>query len=132
MRYKATICCQGNYRPGLARDAELSLVGKMDFDLVALFQLERVDDRGGEANRQAVAPFRDLHGPFKDIRFKNVYPRGTAIKGFDDPVKRVTPHCAHRRPCLPKGGSKTTAQCFVKRACTAQIYSYLHSPLRFA
>src|SRR5271156_27833 len=46
---------------GLARHAELTFVGNMDFDLVALLQFECVDYRGGKADRQAIAPFRDLH-----------------------------------------------------------------------
>jgi hypothetical protein len=33
----------------------------MDFDLVAFFQFERVDYRGGQPNRQAVTLLRDLH-----------------------------------------------------------------------
>jgi hypothetical protein len=37
--------------PGLARHAELTPVGNMDFDLVALFQLERVDYSGVETDR---------------------------------------------------------------------------------
>jgi len=37
---------------GLTRHAEFTLVGNMDFDLVALFQLERVDYGGGKAGRR--------------------------------------------------------------------------------
>ena len=68
----------------------------MDFDLVALFQLERVDDRGGKADRQAVPPSRDLHGPSKDIRFKQRISTRDRNSGIDDPVKKVTPHCARQ------------------------------------
>ena len=35
-------------------------VGNMDFDFVALFQFERVDNGGGKPDRQTVAPFRNL------------------------------------------------------------------------
>src|SRR5438105_8503664 len=34
----------------------------MDFDLIAPFQFECVDYRGGKADRQTVAPFRDPQG----------------------------------------------------------------------
>jgi hypothetical protein len=40
----------------LARNAELSRPGNMDFDLIALLQLKRVDDCLGEAHRQAISP----------------------------------------------------------------------------
>src|SRR5437763_15070551 len=41
----------------LARHAELTFVGNMDFDLVALFQFECVDYRGGKTDGQTIAPF---------------------------------------------------------------------------
>jgi hypothetical protein len=34
----------------------------MDFDVIALAQLEHIHDCGGKAYGQAVAPFRNLHG----------------------------------------------------------------------
>ena len=34
----------------------------MDFDLVALLEIECVDNRGGQGDRQTVAPFRYSHG----------------------------------------------------------------------
>src|SRR5690348_13163988 len=46
----------------LARHAELTFVGDMDFDLIALLQFECVHYRGGKTDRQAVSPFRDPHG----------------------------------------------------------------------
>src|SRR5271170_2268426 len=46
---------------GLARNAELTPVVDVDFDLVALFQLQCFDHGGGKADGQAVAPFCDLH-----------------------------------------------------------------------
>src|SRR5580704_10351182 len=53
----------------------------MDFDLVALFQFERVDHGGGKADRQTVAPFRDLHrfSPWIYVS-DNVYLAETGIK----------------------------------------------------
>jgi hypothetical protein len=38
------------FTPGLAGHTELTRVGNMDFDLVALFELECVDDRSGKAD----------------------------------------------------------------------------------
>jgi hypothetical protein len=43
------------------RDAELTFVGNVDFDIVALFQFECVDHGGRKASRQTVAPFCDPH-----------------------------------------------------------------------
>jgi len=47
---------------GCARDHERARTGGMDLDVVALLQLERLDDGSGETNGQTVAPFADLHG----------------------------------------------------------------------
>src|SRR5260370_25270508 len=59
---KSPKALQQLFAPGLTRHAELTLVGNMDFNLVALFQFECVDYRDGKPHRQTVAPFRDLHG----------------------------------------------------------------------
>jgi hypothetical protein len=59
---KSSQALQQLLTPWLTRHAELTLVGNMDLDLVAFFQFERVDDRGGKANRQTVVPSRDLYG----------------------------------------------------------------------
>jgi hypothetical protein len=42
-------------------DLEFAFPGDLDFDVVALFQVEGFDDSGGQANRQALAPFGYLH-----------------------------------------------------------------------
>src|SRR5207249_10325690 len=55
------------FTPGLAGDAQRPTVGDMDFDIVARFQLQRLDHGGGKADGEAVAPFRDLHGSSVDI-----------------------------------------------------------------
>jgi hypothetical protein len=50
------------FRPaGLARDREFALVDDMDFDLVAFLESKRRNHGGGKTDRQAVAPFGDLH-----------------------------------------------------------------------
>ena len=48
---------------------KFTLVGDMDFDLVALFQVKRVDHGSRKADRQAVAPFRNSHFSI-DLRFE--------------------------------------------------------------
>src|SRR5689334_14279880 len=57
--------------PGFVRDGEFTAVGDVDFDLVALLQLQCFDHGGGKADGQAVAPFRDLHEDLNDIRVMN-------------------------------------------------------------
>src|SRR5258707_10967131 len=63
---------------GLALDGELPRIGDVEFDLVAVFQLQRLDHRSREANGKAVAPFGDPHDKLRsvdstqfDIRAKN-------------------------------------------------------------
>ena len=56
-----------------ARHHECALTGDVDFDVVALLQLERLDDGSGETHRQAVAPFGNLHDRY--TLAWNVYPR---------------------------------------------------------
>ena len=46
---------------GCARDHERARTGGVDLDVVALLQLERLDDGGGQTHGQAVAPFGNLH-----------------------------------------------------------------------
>src|SRR5438477_7042729 len=46
----------------VAADLEVALAGDLDLDLVAFPQVQSLDDRGGETDRQRVAPFSDLHG----------------------------------------------------------------------
>ena len=56
------------------RDAQYACVGDGDFYVVAFLQLQRVDDDGGEADGQAIAPFGYLHGCFPWIYvLLNVY-----------------------------------------------------------
>jgi len=58
---------------GRARDHERARPGGVDLDVVALLQLERLDDGSGETHRQAVAPFGNLHDRY--TLAWNVYPR---------------------------------------------------------
>ncbi len=63
--------------PGTGRPGHLEGLSArdLDFDLVAFFQVKGFDDGGGKANREAIAPFRDLHGiAHMDIQCKRVYP----------------------------------------------------------
>src|SRR5829696_8997651 len=53
----------------LARNAELSSLRDVDFDLVAFLEAERFDHDGGKANRKAVPPFCDLHASSPSIRY---------------------------------------------------------------
>src|SRR5688572_33211761 len=46
---------------GCARDHEGAGAGGVDLDIVALLQLERLDDRSGETHGQTIAPFGNLH-----------------------------------------------------------------------
>jgi hypothetical protein len=46
----------------VAGDAEMRPIGGLDGDFVALLQAERLDDGGGEADGEAVAPAADLDG----------------------------------------------------------------------
>src|SRR5256885_13115117 len=52
---------EGLFLRAIAHHLELALPGDSDLDLVAFLEFERFDDSGGKADRQAVAPFRDLH-----------------------------------------------------------------------
>src|SRR5918999_784887 len=45
----------------VARDLETAHAGDHDLDVVALLQIERLDDHLGQANGEAVSPLRDLH-----------------------------------------------------------------------
>jgi hypothetical protein len=59
--------------------------------------------------------------PLRIYVSKNVYPCGTAIKGVDDPVKRVTPRCPPSTPMpLAKGGLRKSTQNFVKKSLLGQ------------
>jgi hypothetical protein len=51
----------GGSRPRKARKVERAATGDVDLDLLALFQFERLDHGGGQANREAIAPFGDAH-----------------------------------------------------------------------
>jgi len=46
---------------GLASHAEFPGAGEVDFDVVPLLQVEGLDDGGGKADGETVAPFGDLH-----------------------------------------------------------------------
>src|ERR1700741_2447323 len=62
-----------------------------NLDLIALFQLERVDYRGGQTHRQAIPPLCDLHGSLFGYTFHIVYPRsrfGNPAFMSEDPVDR--------------------------------------------
>src|SRR5215831_9112881 len=54
--------------PGLARHSKLTPVGDVDFDFIALLQLQRFDHSCREPHCQAVAPFRNLHMTSDDIQ----------------------------------------------------------------
>lgn len=45
----------------IARHFELAFPGDPDLDLVTFLEIEGFNDGGGKADRQAVAPLRDLH-----------------------------------------------------------------------
>jgi hypothetical protein len=42
-------------------DGKHAVGGDMNFNVIALAQLQRLDDSGGQTNRQAVSPFCNLH-----------------------------------------------------------------------
>jgi hypothetical protein len=45
----------------IAAHLELTRAGDSNLDLIALFEIERLDDRRRQSNRETVSPFRDLH-----------------------------------------------------------------------
>ncbi len=57
---------------GLARHAEFPGAADVDFDVVPLFQVEGLDDGGGPADSEAVAPFGDLHRVGPRIHFVEI------------------------------------------------------------
>jgi antitoxin Phd len=95
--------------PGFARDAEILAAGDMDFDLVAFVEAERFDDNGGQANRQTVSPFGNLHGNLSerytiDLMYIYRWPRsrnaGLAeanLSAVVDEVMKGTPAVITRR-----------------------------------
>jgi len=52
--------------PGLARDAKLTGVSDVDFDLIAFSELKRFDHSGRKADGETVSPFGDLHATLSD------------------------------------------------------------------
>ena len=56
-----------------ARHHECALTGDVDFDVVALLQLQRLDDGSGKTDGQAVAPFANLHGGYTLAREGYLY-----------------------------------------------------------
>jgi hypothetical protein len=46
----------------IAFDCKLACARNRNLDLIALFELERLYDSLWKADRQAIAPFRNLHG----------------------------------------------------------------------
>src|ERR1700733_3809019 len=86
-----------------ARDGEFPRVGDMDFDLVAFLKLQRFDHRGGNPNRQTVAPFGDLHHPlsFHGYTSPAMYiPSGPSSRAT--PISpQGTPPAPHRSPQAP-------------------------------
>src|ERR1700758_3690937 len=62
-----------------------------NLDLIALFQLKRIDHRGGQTHRQAIPPLRDLHGSLRGYTLDIVYPRlrfGNPAFVSENPVDR--------------------------------------------
>ena len=53
---------EGVVLAGVAGDAEPVGVRDLDLDVVAFLQRQPVDERGGQADGQTVAPFADLVG----------------------------------------------------------------------
>jgi hypothetical protein len=43
-------------------DFKHPFIDNTDFDLVALFEIQSVNDGQGQSHGEAIAPFRDLHG----------------------------------------------------------------------
>jgi len=60
--------CEQVLAAGLSGDGELPWAGQVDFDLIAFLQVQGLNDGGGEADGEAIAPFGDLHGMAFDIR----------------------------------------------------------------
>src|ERR1017187_656639 len=58
---------QGALPALIAADFESAAPRDPNFDAVAFFQFERLDYRRGQADGQAVPPFRDSHGTSTDI-----------------------------------------------------------------
>src|SRR5581483_5218921 len=58
---------------------------RMNLDVVAFLQAERLHDGGRQAYREAVAPFCDLHSSLLDIHNEDVYPceRNVKIRQFE-------------------------------------------------
>ena len=61
--------CEQGLPVGFFRDAQYACVCDDDFDVVAFLQLQCVYYDGGEADRQAIAPFGYLHGFFLGYTF---------------------------------------------------------------
>jgi hypothetical protein len=57
-------------RIGFFPDFEDTIARDLDFDFVAFLEIKRLDDGGGQANRQAVPPFCNLH---RKLRSKGIY-----------------------------------------------------------
>jgi hypothetical protein len=49
------------FSPGFAGQTEFPPIRNVDLDLVAGFQLQGLDNSGGETDGEAIAPFCDLH-----------------------------------------------------------------------
>src|SRR5690242_20599785 len=66
--------CEQLASRGPLANLEAARARDLDLDLVSRLEAERLDHRGRQPHRQAVAPLCDLHGASLDIQKDTVYP----------------------------------------------------------
>src|ERR1035441_4790557 len=64
---------QRSLASSVAVDLELACAGNPHLDLIALFQFQRLDNHGGQADRETVSPLRNLHGALLGYTATQVY-----------------------------------------------------------
>ena len=83
--------CQSALSALIAAHLEGRALRHSNLDLIALFQLERVDHRCGQTHRQAISPLRDLYGSLLGYTLHIVYPTlrfSNPASASEDPVNR--------------------------------------------